>query len=58
MVVRHGSTDASEKWLVTALHDARSRTHRNLRRRRLHLTSIDRHHTQEQAAYGRTASPG
>ena len=58
MVARHGSTDWSDKWLATAIRDARSRTHRNLRRRRAHLLSIDRHHAQEQAAFGRTANAG
>jgi hypothetical protein len=57
MIVGHGSIDKST-WLAAAIHDARSRPHRNLRRRRLHLMSIDRHHAQEQAAFGRTASAG
>jgi hypothetical protein len=58
MNVRHGSTDTSNKWLATAMRDVRSRTHRNLRRRRAHMLSIDRHHTQEQDTFGRAANAG
>ena len=39
----------SEAWLAKAVHDVRSSSHRNQRRRRVRSVAIERHHLLESA---------